>query len=83
MRLFHTILIAIPLVFSSSFSVYSHSTSTGWQYDYECCSDEDCQKMTMEEVKQYITLNPDGSVAIESWNITVPAENVRESKDGN
>jgi hypothetical protein len=71
-------------------SAKAHSAPTGWEYDYDCCSNKDCSELPSEAVQitdngYVVTVTPDMNNQIKAtrtYTIAYTATGLRESKDG-
>ena len=68
----------------------AHKAPTGWEYDYDCCSNKDCSELPSEAVQitdagYVVTVTPEINNQIKAprtYTIAYTATGMRESKDG-
>ena len=68
----------------------AHSAPTGWEYDYDCCSNRDCSELPSEAVQitdngYVVTVTPAMNKQIKAtrtYTIAYTATGMRESQDG-
>lgn len=72
------ILTGLMIILMSTAAI-SHEAPTGWEYDYDCCGNNDCEPVKIET-------DSGGSYAVlkngQKWYITKP-KSVRPSQDDN
>ena len=84
------LLVAMATALFHVSSAKAHSAPTGWEYDYDCCSNKDCSELPSEAVKitdagYVVTVTPEMNNQIKStrtYTIRYIATGMRESKDG-